>query len=63
MYSAYLPWSQTPVKQPNERGVGCVYLHFEAVGHKDNGLGDKPCKAYEELTCYLQECEECDKQA
>ena len=45
-------WSQSPVPQPNELGVGCHYLHYESRDHPYNGIGDVPCKAYTETTCY-----------
>jgi len=38
--------------QPNEPGVGCVYLHWEGHGHPHNGIGDFPCKVFTATSCF-----------
>jgi hypothetical protein len=44
--------SPYPLRQPNELGVGCIYMRYISPGNIENGFGDIPCKSYKIDTCY-----------
>jgi len=48
----FIPWGNYPVQQPNEPGTNCHYLHYEEKGNAHNGIGDVPCEAYTNTTCF-----------